>query len=98
MAELVRFRGPFTAPTVTVDAVASAAMLARIGAAMGTSGLSVLGESIFAQITAGAGACDVALGKNVPVTTKPTKHPPKRAGPTKGADDLSKALKGLFGR
>ncbi len=98
IAELVRFRGPFTAPTVTVDAVASAAMLARIGAAIGTGGLSVLGESIFAQITAGAGACDVALGKPVPATAQPAKDTPKGAGPPKGADDLSKALKGLFGR
>ncbi len=64
IAELVRFRGPFTAPTVAVDAMASAATIARIGAAIGTGGLSVLGESIFAQGTAGAGACDVALGKS----------------------------------
>ena len=63
VAELVRFRGPFTAPTVTVDAMASAAAIARIGAAISTGGLSVLGESIFAQGSAGAGACDVALGK-----------------------------------
>jgi len=98
IAELVRFRGPFTAPTVTVDAVASATMLARIGAAIGTGGLSVLGESIFAQMTAGAGACDVALGKAVPASAQPAKATPKGAGPAKGGDDLSKALKGLFGR
>ena len=61
-------RGPFTAPTVSVDAMASAAAIARIGAAIGTSGLSVLAESIFAQSSAGAGACDVALGKAVPAT------------------------------
>ncbi len=98
IAELVRFRGPFTAPTVTVDAMASAATIARIGAAIGTGGLSVLGESILAQVTAGAGACDVALGKSVPATAQPAKDTPKGAGPPTGADDLSKALKGLFGR
>src|SRR6185436_15327002 len=63
IAELVRFRGPFTAPTVSVDAVASATAIARIGAAIGTGGLSVLGETLLKAGSAGAGACDVALGK-----------------------------------
>jgi len=96
IAELVRFRGPFTAPTVAVDAMASAAVIARIGAAIGTGGLSVLGESMFAQ--GGAGACDVALGKAVPATVKSTTDAPKRGSPATGTDDLGKALKGLFGR
>ncbi len=38
--------GPVHRPTVTVDAVASATAIARIGAAIGTGGLSVLGETI----------------------------------------------------
>ena len=46
IAELVRLRGSFAAPTVAVDAVASAATIARIGAAIGTGGLSVLGETL----------------------------------------------------
>ena len=100
IAELVRFRGTFAAPTVAVDAMASAAAIARIGAAIGTGGLSVLGGSIFAQSTAGAGACDVALGKAAPaaVTAKSTADTPKRGSPPTGSDDLTKALKGLFGR
>ena len=49
-------------------------------------------------MTAGAGACDVALGKPVPATAPPAKDMTKGAVPPKGADDLSKALKGLFGR
>ncbi len=64
IAELVRFTGPFAAPTVSVDAVASATAIARIGAAIGTGGLSVLGETILAGASAGAGACEVALGKD----------------------------------
>jgi uncharacterized protein involved in outer membrane biogenesis len=98
IAELVRFRGPFTAPTVTVDAMASAAAIARIGAAIGTSGLSVLGESILARSSAGTGACDVALGKSVPAAAQSAADTPKRGSPPTGADDLGKALKGLFGR
>ena len=98
IAELVRFRGPFAAPTVAVDAMASTAAIARIGAAIGTGGLSVLGESIFARSSAGAGACDVALGKVASGIAKPATDTPKRSSPPTGGDDLSKALKGLFGR
>ena len=99
IAELVRFRGPFTAPTVSVDAVASAAAIARIGAAIGTSGLSVLAESIFAQSSAGAGACAVALGSQAAAATaRPAADPSKCGVAPTGAEDLSKALKGLFGR
>ena len=61
LAELVRFRGPFAKPTMAVDAMASATLLARIGAAVSTGGLSMLGESLIAGT--GPGACDVALGK-----------------------------------
>ena len=46
IAELVRFHGPFAAPTVGVDAMASAATIARIGAAVGTGGLSIIGETL----------------------------------------------------
>jgi len=98
IAELVRFRGSFAAPAVSVDAMASAAAIARIGAAIGTSGLSVLAESIFAQGRAGAGACDVALGKPTPATAPPTRDTSKGASPPTGADDLTRVLKGLLGR
>src|SRR6185436_10627790 len=62
IAQLVRFRGPFTGPKVTIDAVASATVIARIGAAVSTGGLSVLGETLIATGAQGAGACSVALG------------------------------------
>lgn len=69
-AELVRFHGPLMAPTVGVDAMASAATIARIGAAMGTGGLSIVGETLLSSAGGasggGAGACDIALGKAPP--------------------------------
>jgi uncharacterized protein involved in outer membrane biogenesis len=66
-AELVRLHGPFAAPTVGVDAMGSAATIARIGAAVGTGGLSVIGETLLSSGGGGgAGACDVALGKAAP--------------------------------
>jgi hypothetical protein len=49
IAELVRFTGSFSAPTVSVDAMASATAIARIGAAIGTGGLSVLGETLLSK-------------------------------------------------
>ena len=62
-AELVRFTGPFREPRVAIDAVASAETIAKIGAAIGTGGLSVLGNDTAAQrerigecVRGGAGA------------------------------------------
>ncbi len=99
IAELVRFRGPFAAPAVTIDATASAATLARIGAAIGTGGLSLLGESVIAQGGGGAGACDIALGKGPAPSAKPAHaSPASSSNAQSGADDLGKALEYLFRR
>ncbi len=96
IAELVRFRGTFTAPAVTVDAVASAAAIARIGAAVGTGGLSMLGESLVAN--SGPGACDVAAGKTPSKATESASTTTKRGAAPTGTEDLGKALGRLFGR
>ena len=100
IAELVRFRGTFLAPTVSVDAMASATAIARIGAAIGTGGLSVLGESILAQVGAGSGtgACEVALGKTGPQPRAPPAAPAKSAAPPNPIEGIGNALKGLFQR
>ncbi len=63
IASLVRFHGPFTAPTVGIDAMASVATVATIGAALSTGGASLLGQSLLAGATADSGApCQIALG------------------------------------
>jgi len=100
IAELVRFRGPFTAPTVNVDAMASATAIARIGAAISTGGLSVLGESILAQVGAstGTGACEVALGRAGSATASAAAEPAKSGAPTNPIEGIGNALKGLFKR
>jgi hypothetical protein len=101
IAELVRFTGPFAAPTVTVDAVASATAIARVGAAIGTGGLSVLGETLFAGMTGGTGACEVALGKAGSPTTGTAAAPAKSAASANSAnpiEGIGNALKGLFQR
>ena len=99
IAELVRFTGSFSAPTVSVDAVASAAAIARIGAAWGTGGLSVLGETLLSKAGSGgnAGACDVALGKAAPPASGTTSSPAKSASPSNPIEGIGGALKGLFG-
>jgi uncharacterized protein involved in outer membrane biogenesis len=60
VADLVRFHGPFASPGVTVDSVATAATIARIGAAAYTGGLSIVGESLLTH--ASGSPCEIALG------------------------------------
>jgi uncharacterized protein involved in outer membrane biogenesis len=92
MAQLVRFAGPFTHPGVSIDAVGTATTLAKIGAAIGTGGLSVLGTSLF-ELTQSGNVCDAALGRAAPA------HRAETAAKSPAADSskLGKALGKLFG-
>ena len=99
IAELVRFTGPFAAPTVSVDAVASATAIARVGAAIGTGGLSVLGRNAPCAGRAPArGACEVALGKTGSATTSAAAAPAKSSASSNPIEGIGNALKGLFQR
>jgi AsmA family protein len=94
VAQLVRLRGPFASPSVGIDATATAATVARLGAAVYTGGLSILGESLLAEAKADPGApCQIALGHGGPATAKPP-----AANPAAAAQDVGKALGKLFGR
>jgi len=99
VAQLVRFHGPFSSPTVGVDAAATAATVAKIGAAMSTggAGLAVLGGSLIAAPSGDAGApCQVALGHATTGTTTASATAAKQqAAP---ADDIGKAIGKLLGR
>jgi uncharacterized protein involved in outer membrane biogenesis len=100
VAELVRLRGPFNAPTVGVDAVATAQTAAKVAAAMSTggAGLAVLGGSLLAKPTGDAGApCQVALGHTSSggVTTTSAAATKQPATP---AEDVSRALGKLLGK
>ena len=80
VAQLVRLQGSLRDPRVNIDAVASATSAARIGAAIGTGGLSVLGEALLHQSTqGGAGPCEVALGKALPESSNTARHAPTNA-------------------
>jgi len=95
VAELVRFRGPFTAPTVGIDATAAAATAVRLGAAVSTGGISILGQTLMAGATADPGApCQIALGHGGAAanSARPASLP---ANATEG---IGKALGGLLGK
>jgi hypothetical protein len=99
VAELVHLRGPFASPSVGVDATATAATVARLGAAVYTGGLSIIGESLLAQARADPGSpCQIALGRGASATTAAAK-PANNANPAATAtQDVGKALGRLLGR
>ena len=93
-ADLVRVKGPFEHPQIAIDPAKSAETIARIGAAIGTGGWSLLGETLFNAAAAPDSPCATALG------VKSSSPAPASAG-TKAAPlpgDLGKALGKLFGR
>jgi AsmA family protein len=96
-AELVRLSGPFRAPQVKVDAAGSVAAIASIGAAIGTGGLSLVGQTLFAWAEgSGPGPCQVALGAKE--STSASAAPAKGSSPIPLADDVGKAIGKLFGK
>lgn len=98
VAELVRLRGPFTSPTVAVDATAAAESAVRLGAAVYTGGLSIVGESLFRKAEGDPGApCQIALGRGA-ATTSATKATPSSNPAAAATEGLGKALGNLFHR
>ncbi len=97
LAELVRLAGPIRSPEVKVDAQASIAAIASVGAAVGTSGLSVLGQVLWAKVAdGGATACQIAAGqKSAPAATNTSAKAGTAANPL---EDVGKAIGRLFGK
>ncbi|MEO8753349.1 MAG: AsmA family protein [Casimicrobiaceae bacterium] len=94
-AELVRFSGPFRSPQVKVDAAGSVAAIASIGAAIGTGGWSLLGQTLLAWADGGGpGPCQVALGTKESASANAE---PATSG-SSVADDVGKAIGKLFGK
>jgi uncharacterized protein involved in outer membrane biogenesis len=99
VAQLVRFHGPFNSPAVGVDAAATAATVAKIGAAMstGSAGLAVLGGSFLAPPAGEAGApCQVALGHATTGAASASATTAKQQSAP--ADDIGKTIGKLLGR
>jgi AsmA family protein len=97
-SDLVRFSGPFAHPGVSIDAVAGAMALAKIGAAIGTSGLSIVGTSLLQQATDGGDVCAVALGRAPAERSRAEKPSAHQKAPQQPADGIGKALGKLFSR
>jgi uncharacterized protein involved in outer membrane biogenesis len=96
LADLVRFSGPMTAPQVQVDAKASVAAIASVGAAVSTGGLSVIGQALFSRAEdGGATACQIALGQKGSAAAS---GKAAGAGTTNPLEDVGKAVGRLFGK
>ena len=95
-AELVRFAGPFRSPQVKVDTAGSAAAIASIGAAIGTGGWSLVGQTLFSWAEgSGPGPCQIALGTPAPAsTTASSNGAPSNSLP----GEVGKAIGKLFGK
>lgn len=97
-ASLVHFRGSFSAPTVGIDAKASAETVATLGAAVATGGASLLGQMLLKGATADTGApCQIALG-HAPVAAAVPTDTPATDKPEPISKDLGRALGKLLGR
>lgn len=98
LADLVRVTGSFAAPQFAVDVAGSAKVIASVGAAIGTGGLSAVGQALFSWSEgSGPGPCQIALG-GAPATSAPSASG-KGANPAAPiANDVGKALSKLFGR
>ena len=95
VAQLVHFRGSLSSPTVGIDATASAETVARLGAAVYTGGLSILGESLFAKAAGDPAApCQTALGRGSAANAAAAKPADTNPTPT---ESLGKAVGHLFG-
>ena len=99
VADLVHLRGPLASPKVEVDAGASAAAIARLGAAARGGGLAALGAAMLAPAPdTGPGVCDVALGKATAPAAAAATTPAQEHVPAGVPADLGKALGQLLHR
>lgn len=98
-ADLVGLRGPFASPQVTVNAVGSAKAIASIGAAVGTGGLSTIGQALLGQVeSGGTGLCAIALGAKDSAPDASASTQGKVAAPESAERKIEGAIGKLFGR
>ena len=76
--------------------MASAATIAKIGAAIGTGGLSMIGTALIERATANENVCDIAAGHATAAET-PSAAAPKSLPAGTVPQDIGKALGKLFG-
>ncbi len=91
-AGLVRVGGTLASPSVGIDALGAGKAALKVGAAVATGGLSLLGDTLLNEGTKDAHPCRTARGE----------APAKSSGPTSDISAPAKAfggaMKGLFGK
>ena len=98
-ADFVGVRGPFASPQVAVNAAGSAKAIVSIGAAVGTAGLSSVGQALVGQVESGGpGPCAVALGTSGSASKESTSNPGQGAAPQSVERKIGGAIGKLFGR
>lgn len=101
LVKLLRVRGSLMEPKVGIDELETAKTAASIGAAVVTSGLSLLAETLVKRATADAHPCQTALGRSAAAAktgTRPsTATPTGQASPNQGSG-IEQFFKGLFGK
>jgi uncharacterized protein involved in outer membrane biogenesis len=99
IADLVRVNGPFTSPHLAIDAVGSAKVIASVGAAISTGGLSAVGQALLSWADgSGPGPCQVALSGAPAAAAASTSARRGEPSVPNAASDVGKALGKLFGR
>jgi uncharacterized protein involved in outer membrane biogenesis len=103
LAQLVRVHGSLASPAVGIDAKATAATLAQLGAAAASKGgTAALGEMLGAKPGAAAGGggdpCDVALGRAPAAAPVAPQAAGAQRAPSTPEAEVNKALGKLFGR
>jgi hypothetical protein len=94
-ADLVHVTGPFSSPQLAMNVAGSAKVIASVGAAISTGGLSAVAQGLFSWAEgSGPGPCQIALGASA--ATAPAQKQGSRDVPV--ANDLGKALNKLFGK
>lgn len=96
LSDLVRLTGPFASPHIAIDPAGSAKVIASVGAAIGTSGLSAVAQGLLSWADgSGPGPCKIALEGAAAgdSATSPSTQPQIPI-----ANEVGKALGKLFGR
>ena len=97
LADLVRVTGPFASPHVAIDPAGSAKVIASVGAAISTGGLSAVAQGLLSWADSGGpGPCKIALEGGAARGNAPQSAPAPAQPPI--ANEVGKALGKLFGR
>jgi uncharacterized protein involved in outer membrane biogenesis len=101
-SKLVRVRGTLAEPSIGVDALGAAETAARVGGAVITGGLSLLGEFAFDKLKGQTPPCKLALGDAAGEAKtgdvgEPKSKQEKQTGGAGVLEGIGKNLKSLFG-